>query len=156
MGMRGFPGHSGNTLPMQTMQETQVWSLDREDPPEEDMATHSSILAPGIPQSEEPSGLQSLGCQRVGHDWLSTHTHRSRWEAEAQNHFGGRRGVDSDVVQSPQCGHTSSQELTVIYRCSTCSTSVGSFQQGAVSSAPFFFYLFIFKIFIWPCLCVHT
>ena len=54
------------------------------------------------------------------------------------------------------CGRTSGQELTVMDHCCTCSTSVGSFQQGAVSAAPFIFYLFILKIFIWPCLCVHT
>ena len=48
--------------------ETQVWSLDREDPLEEGMATHSSILAWEIPWTEEPGGLQSLGLQRVGLD----------------------------------------------------------------------------------------
>ena len=42
-------------------QETQVRSLGREDPLEKEMATHSSILAWRIPQTEEPDGLQSLG-----------------------------------------------------------------------------------------------
>ena len=42
------------------MQETQIWSLDQEDPLEKEMATHSSILAWRIPQTEEPSGLQSI------------------------------------------------------------------------------------------------
>ena len=41
-------------------------SLDWEDPPKEDMATHSSILAWRIPQIEEPGGLQSMGVTRVG------------------------------------------------------------------------------------------
>ena len=50
------------------MQETQVQSLDRDDPLEEEMATHSSILAWEIPWTEEPGGLQSMGMQRVGHD----------------------------------------------------------------------------------------
>ena len=50
------------------MQETQVQSLDREDPLEKGMATHCSILAWRIPWTEEPCGLQSLGLQRVGHD----------------------------------------------------------------------------------------
>ena len=45
-----------------------VRSLGREDPLEEGMATHSSVLAWGIPQTEEPGGLQSMGSQRVGHD----------------------------------------------------------------------------------------
>ena len=39
----------------------------REDPLEEDMATHSSILAWRIPCAEEPGGLQSIGLQRAGH-----------------------------------------------------------------------------------------
>ena len=50
------------------MQETQLLSLGREDPLEEGMATHSSILAWRIPWIEEPGGLQSMGLQRVGHD----------------------------------------------------------------------------------------
>ena len=47
-------------LPMQVTQETQVHSLGREDPLEEEMATHSSILAWEIPWTEEPGGLQSM------------------------------------------------------------------------------------------------
>ena len=46
-----------------------VCSLDQEDPLEEGMATHSSILAWGIPWTEEPDGLQSTGLQRTRHDW---------------------------------------------------------------------------------------
>ena len=42
--------------------------LGREDPLEEGMTTHSSILAWRIPWTEEPGGLQSIGLQRVGHD----------------------------------------------------------------------------------------
>ena len=51
-----------------TMRETQVQSLDQEDPLEKKMATHSSILAWRIPWTEEPGELQSMGSQRVGHD----------------------------------------------------------------------------------------
>ena len=50
------------------IQETWVQSLGQEDPLEEEMATHSSILAWRIPRTEEPGGLQSLGLQRVGHN----------------------------------------------------------------------------------------
>ena len=50
------------------MQETRVRSLGQEDPMEEEMATHSSILAWRIPWPEEPGGLQSMGSQRVGHN----------------------------------------------------------------------------------------
>ena len=49
-------------------QETQVQSLGQEDPLEEGMATHSSILVWRIPRTEEPNGLYSMGLQRVGHD----------------------------------------------------------------------------------------
>ena len=50
------------------MWETQVRSLDQEDPPVEEMATHSSVLAWRIPWTEEPGGLQSMGLQRAGHN----------------------------------------------------------------------------------------
>ena len=46
----------------------QVPSLGREDPVEEGMVTHSSILAWRIPWTEESGGLQSIGLKRVGHD----------------------------------------------------------------------------------------
>ena len=50
------------------MKQTQVQSLGQEDPLEEEMAAHSSILVWRIPWTEEPSGLQSIGLQRVRHD----------------------------------------------------------------------------------------
>ena len=46
------------------MQDTWVESLDGEDPLEEEMATHSSILVWEIPWTEEPGGLQSIGSQK--------------------------------------------------------------------------------------------
>ena len=45
--------------------------ISREDPLEEGMATHSSILAWKIPWTEEPGGLQSVGSQTVGHNWVT-------------------------------------------------------------------------------------
>ena len=51
------------------MQETWVWSLGQEDTLEKKMETHSGIPAWLIPWTEEPAGLQSMGLQRVGHDW---------------------------------------------------------------------------------------
>ena len=62
-----FPGGSAVKNPP-AMQETQVRSLGQEDPLEQGMATHSSILAWRIPWTEEPGGLQSMVSQRVGHD----------------------------------------------------------------------------------------
>ena len=51
-----------------TVRETRVQSLGWEDLLEKEMATHSTILAWKIPWTEEPSRLQSMGLQRVGHD----------------------------------------------------------------------------------------
>ena len=68
--LRAFAGGSAvKNLPamQQTMLETWVQSLGQEDPLEEGMATHSSILAWRIPWTEEPGGLQSMGPQRVRH-----------------------------------------------------------------------------------------
>ena len=60
------------------MRETRVRSLGWEDPLEKEMATHSRIHAWKIPWTEEPGGLQSMGSQRVGHDWV-TSVHFSSW-----------------------------------------------------------------------------
>ena len=57
-----------NLPAMQEPQEIQVRSLGQEDPLEEEMATHSSILTCGILWTEESGGLQSIGSQRGGHD----------------------------------------------------------------------------------------
>ena len=53
------------------MQVTWVRFLGQEDPLGKEMATHSSILAWRIPWTEEPGGLQSMGSQRVRHDWVT-------------------------------------------------------------------------------------
>ena len=53
------------------MQETPVQFLGWEDPLEKEMATHSSVLAWRILWTEESSGLQFMGPQRIGHDWVS-------------------------------------------------------------------------------------
>ena len=62
---------------MQEMQETRVQSVGSEDPLQEGMAAHSSILALRIPWMEEPSRLHTVHGLRVGHDWsdLAQHTH---------------------------------------------------------------------------------
>ena len=51
-----------------TMRETWVQPLDREDPLEKEMATHSSVLTWEIPWTEATGRLQSMGSQRVTHD----------------------------------------------------------------------------------------
>ena len=59
-----------------TVWETWVPSLGWEDPLEEGMATHSSILAWRITWTEQPGGLQSIWSQRVGHNWATKHAHQ--------------------------------------------------------------------------------
>ena len=54
-----------------------VWFLDHEDPLEKEIVTHSNILAWEVPWTEEPGRLQSMGSQRVGHDWAYTHNNYS-------------------------------------------------------------------------------
>jgi len=53
---------------LSTVRETRVQSLGWEDPLEKEMTIHSSTIAWKIPWTEEPSRLQSMGSQRVGHD----------------------------------------------------------------------------------------
>ena len=60
------------------MQVTWVWSLGWEEPLEKEMATHTSILAWKIPWTEECRRLQSMGLQRVGHDWVTNIHTQSR------------------------------------------------------------------------------
>ena len=59
-------------------QETRVQSLGREDPLVKEMATHSSILAWRIPWMEETGRLQSMGSQRVRHDWAMTRSYNNK------------------------------------------------------------------------------
>ena len=60
---------AGAVLNLLEMWETWVRSLRREDPLEEGMATHSSVLAWRIPGTEEPAGLKSPGSQGAGRGW---------------------------------------------------------------------------------------
>ena len=67
-----FPGGSDGKVSVPTMWETWVRSLGQEDPLEREMATHSSTLAWKIPWTEEHDRLQSMGSQRVRHDWVTS------------------------------------------------------------------------------------
>ena len=60
------------------MQETQVWSLGQEDPLEEKMATHSSVLAWGMPWTEEPGRLQPMELQSQTQMSNWAHMHASQ------------------------------------------------------------------------------
>ena len=57
---------------LSTMRETQVQAMGWEDPLEKEMAIHSSTIAWKIPWTEEPGRLQSMGLQRVGHNWATS------------------------------------------------------------------------------------
>ena len=62
-----------NPLAVQEIQEAQVWFLGWEDSLEKEMATYFCIVAWKIPWTEGPGGPQSMGSQRVGHDWATEH-----------------------------------------------------------------------------------
>ena len=71
--MRSFNGLGASLVAQMVKNPTAMWenwvpSLGWEDPLEEGMATHSSILVWEIPWTEEPGGLQSMRSQKVGHD----------------------------------------------------------------------------------------
>ena len=68
---KGFPAQMVKNLT--AMWETWVQSLGWEDPLEEGIATHSSVLAWRCPWTKEHGGLSSTGLQRVGHDSASKH-----------------------------------------------------------------------------------
>ena len=81
-------------LPMMPiMWETRVQFLGREDLLEKEMATHSSIFAWKPPWMVEPGRLQSMGSQRVGHDWATSLHFTSysaiRWKARGEFHIEG-------------------------------------------------------------------
>ena len=96
------------------MKETQVQSLGREDPLEEGMATHSSILAWRTPWTEEPGGLQSIESQRVRHKW-SDLAHRHPLASNSSHTLISRleHGVGSPSWQTP----TSVSSLTFSLPC---------------------------------------
>ena len=70
----GFSGGSDGKESTCNAGDLGFWFLGWEDPLEEGMATISSILAWRIPWTEEPGGLQSMGSQRVGHNWAAEHS----------------------------------------------------------------------------------
>ena len=88
------------------MQDMWVQFLGWEDPLEEKMATHSSILAWKIPWTEETSGLQSMGQQRAGHNLVTEHTctwtmyvvHRAGKNKHYQRRAGKERFGSRDAI----------------------------------------------------------
>ena len=70
------------------IQETQVWTLDQEEPQEEEMATHCSILAWKIPWAAESARLHSTGLQRVGHNWATSIFMCSHYQRVVSKKYG--------------------------------------------------------------------
>ena len=80
-----FPGGSDSKASVST-RETWVQSLGWEDPLEKEMAIHSSSIAWKIPWTEEPGRLQSMGSQRVGHNW-GLHLYYTNKQTETQSKY---------------------------------------------------------------------
>ena len=72
-----------------TMQEMRVRSLGREDSLEKEMATHSSILAWGIPRTEEPGGLKSVGLHRARRDLVTKQQHETQMTLKSRPQWVG-------------------------------------------------------------------
>ena len=88
----GFPGGSVAQNPP-AIQETRVQSLGHEDPPEEDMETHSSIFAWESPRTEEPGRLQSTGTQRARHDLRLNNIYARRWWQQREINLENERMI---------------------------------------------------------------
>ena len=80
-----------------TMLETRVQSPGWDDLLEQEMATHSSILAWKIPWTEEPGGLQSKGSQKVGHDWATSLT-----QSEVSQKEKNRYSILTHIYMEPR------------------------------------------------------
>ena len=95
---------------MQKTLETGVWSLHQEDPLQQEMAMHSSILAWKIPRTEEPDWLQSISLQRIEHDWATAHTHihtHTHTHTHTSKYFS--HGGHTDSVTATQLCHGSTK-----------------------------------------------
>ena len=91
------------------MQETWVPSLDWGDPLEKGMATHTNSPAWRIPCTEEPGGLQSMGSQRVGHDW-STNT--STFRLPGSSCGNTKKQINNKLAISPVINNSTNQRMT--------------------------------------------
>ena len=84
----------------------QIRSLGREDPLEEEMASHSSILVWKIPRTEEPGGLKSMGLQRVEQNRTNLEsTHAQYFSPQLFNKI---LGISSTFIQTLYASHPSS------------------------------------------------
>ena len=121
------------------MRETWVQSLGWEDPLEEGMATHSSILAWRIPWTQEPGGLQSMASQKVGHSWMTKHSTQLEQNRDvlecAELHFWNREQKCGNCRGTGLCRKVTKSE-------SGSSLPPGLFPLGSLCS-PSFSFLFL-------------
>ena len=92
-----------------TIRETWVQSLGQENLLEKGMATHSSILAWKIPQTEEPGGLQSMGLKRVRRDWaisLSLYLCLVKFKFKCKIMFSNAANAWWPIYELPNCGYS--------------------------------------------------
>ena len=115
------------------VQETWVRSLGQEDPLEKEMAAHSSTLAWKIPWTEKPGRLQSMGSQRVGHDWatslslslekaMATHSSTLAWRIPGTVEPGGLPSMRLHRVR-----HDWSDSAAAVAACHYTVTSIPCF-----------------------------
>ena len=93
------------------IQETQVWYLGRENTLKKGMATHSSILACRIPWTEEPGGLQSVGSQRVWHDWATNTSHTILFKTHFYLSSLATPGLSCPEIQVPDISNFFCQQI---------------------------------------------
>ena len=105
------------------MQEMQIPSLGREDPPEKGMATHASILAWRIPWTDESGRLQSMGSQRVGHDSATKQQQPSPHGAQHKKpvHFCRGPAAPNAVAEHSKADAVSSTIASRVKAMATCS-----------------------------------
>ena len=96
-----------------TMRETWVQSLDREDPLEKEMATHSSTLAWKIPWMEKRGGLQFIRSQRVRHDWATPLVHDCFLKHKKNSQFNDNYNRAWVVNSRTPGGHSRSTSTAV-------------------------------------------
>ena len=73
--LQGFPGGSDSKESAFNVEDPALIPEFQEDPLEKGVVTHSSVFAWRIPWTEEPGGLQSMGSQRVGYNWVTNTSH---------------------------------------------------------------------------------
>ena len=130
------------------VQETQVQSLGQEDLLEKEMATHSSILTWKIPSTEEPDRLQSMGSQRVGHNWAtSVHICHS---------FPAKRQLSSNFMVTVTISSDFRTQEEESYHCFIFSPSICHEVMGPDTMILVFFFLILsFKVFFFFTLLFH-